>query len=102
MQDEGWDERIKNNTQMLEIALTGTTPGTYPISVEPEPPEGEATLAAKYKTADGLQESVATAGSVTIDSIDGDSVVGSFDVTFPDGQASGTLSAANCSEGREP
>lgn len=102
MQDEGWDERVKNGTLMVEISLTGTTAGTYPVSTAAEPPAGEASVVAKYKSTAGLQESEATAGTVIIDSISGGKVVGSFDVTFADGQASGSLSAADCADGAEP
>ena len=102
MHDEGWDDRVGVGTVMFEIGLTGTTAGTYAISTAPEPAEGEATVAAKLKTANGLMESAATAGSVTIDSIDADSVLGNFDVTFPDGQVTGSIATARCDQGREP
>lgn len=102
MQDEGWDERVQNGTRLVEIGLAGTTPGTYPVSTAAEPPEGEASVAVKDKSVDGLQESSATAGTVTIESIKGGKVVGSFDVTFADGQLSGSLSTAPCADGVEP
>jgi prepilin-type processing-associated H-X9-DG protein len=102
MQEEGWDERVSNGTLMLEIGLAGTGKGRYPVSTAAEPAEGEASVAVKYKTVDGLAESAASEGSVTIDSIRDGEAVGSFDVTFADGHVSGTLSTAACVEGGEP
>lgn len=102
MQDLGWDERVENGTLMLEIGLAGTQPGTYPVSTAAEPPAGETSVIAKYKSSAGLRESVASAGTVTIDSISGGRVVGNFDVTLADGQLSGSLKTASCDKGREP
>jgi hypothetical protein len=100
----GWDERVTDGTQSLELKLIGQAPGQYPVPADGRPSSGESTdNYTLTSTAGAPAEVSANAGAVTLDSYEADaSAVGSFDLTFGDGSLSGTFSATWCADGHEP
>jgi hypothetical protein len=100
----GWDTTITDATQALEIKLIGTKAGKYPVATSAQPATGEANVNYTLSTTTGTPaETVSKSGIVTLDAIkDGTSASGSFDLTFPNGSATGTFDAAYCPAGHEP
>lgn len=95
----GWDKRVQDHTQALEIKLLGKTVKTYRI------PQNEAfinyTLTAMTATP---VESVATGGTGMLEVAvgDGTKAQGNFDVTFATGHLAGRFDAVFCPGGKEP
>lgn len=99
----GWDETVPDQSQAIEIKLIGKSPGTYPVA-SGLPTSGEADVNYTVTSTSGTPSEVsATAGSVTLDAIDGiASATGRFDLVFPGGMLAGSFTAATCGPGREP
>lgn len=100
----GWDAKIADQTQAIEIKLIGKQTGKYPVAVGPNPASGEAsvsyTLSSTSKTP---AETVAKNGSVTLAAlVDKGAAEGSFDLQFPNGAATGSFDATYCKDGSEP
>jgi hypothetical protein len=101
----GWDTRIANGTQVLEMKLLGSALQTYPVVGGPLPGPGEASVNHTLSQQRGAPtERVANGGSVTLAAQRaGVSSTGSFDLTFPAGGAlRGSFDAAWCPTGHEP
>lgn len=102
--DPGWDTRITDQTQAVEIKVVGTTAGDYPLATGRTPGPGESdvnyTLSSTTSTP---AETSAESGDVGIDSADAGAATGSFDLTFPSGDTlAGTFNASACAQGSEP
>jgi len=100
----GWDESVANATQSLEMKLIGKSPATYPIPADGTPATGESDVNYTVTSTSGTPSEVsALSGSVTLDGVeDGTSASGSFALTFPGGDVSGSFDAVWCADGHEP
>ena len=84
------------------------TPGTFAVNLQPGPVSGTATGAFAQAFATGAACGLAagptaTAGSVTLISVNGSTLNGSFDLTLSDGSTvSGSFSTVNCSVNTAP
>jgi hypothetical protein len=97
--DPGWDARITDGTLVVEMKLIGKTPGTYPVASGPNAGQGQASVNYTVSSTSGTPaEEGASGGTVTLES----GGKGSFDLSFPDGQTTGTFAAVSCSGGHEP
>jgi hypothetical protein len=99
-----WDKRIPNDTQVLELKMIGTTPGTYKVATTPNPAAGEASVNYTLsKAAGGGAETSSTTGTVTLTAtVPNVHSTGSFSIKFPSGQLDGTYDAVFCPAGTEP
>ena len=95
----GWDKRVQDRTQALEIKLLGTAVKTYRI------PQNEAFINYTLTSMTGTPvESVASGGTGTLEVAvgDGTRAQGNFDVTFASGHLAGRFDAVFCPGGKEP
>jgi hypothetical protein len=94
----GWDTRISDGTQVLEIKMLGKSAASYAV---PTKAEISYTLSSQTSTP---PEQSATGGSASLDvAVTGTSgAQGSFDITFAHGHLSGTFDAPFCADGVEP
>lgn len=102
--DPGWDTRIADQTQAIEIKAVGTTAGDYPLATGRTPGPGESdvnyTLSSTTSTP---AETSADSGVVVIETAESGAATGSFDLTFPSGDTLvGTFNASACAQGNEP
>lgn len=102
--DAGWDTRITDQTQAVEIKVVGTTAGDYPLAAGRTPGPGESDVNYTLSSTTGTPgETSADTGDVVIDTADAGTATGSFDLTFPSGDTLvGTFNASACSQGSEP
>lgn len=102
--DAGWDTRITDQTQAVEIKVVGTTAGDYPLAAGRTPGPGESDVNYTLSSTTGTPgETSADTGDVVIDSADAGAATGSFDLTFPSGDTLvGTFNATACAQGSEP
>jgi len=100
----GWDARIGDDVQALEMKTIGTEPGEYAVVGGAMLGSGDAsvnyTLASTSATP---QEISATSGHVTLTAVGDGAAEGEFDLVFPDGSTlAGSFGAAPCEKGHEP
>lgn len=102
--DAGWDTRITDQTQAIEIKVVGTTTGDYPLAAGRTPGPGESDVNYTLSSTSGTPgETSADSGDVAIDSADAGAATGSFDLAFPSGDTlAGTFNASACAQGNEP
>lgn len=100
----GWDTRITNGTQVLEMKMLGVQPQTYKVVTGPMPGPGEAAVNYTLSSTQGTpKETSATSGTVTLDAlVPGSRVSGSMDLSFGTNKLTGKYDAAFCPEGHEP
>lgn len=100
----GWDKRIADATQFLEMKMFGLAPATYTVVTTPTPAPGEASVNYTLSSQSGTpQETSASGATVTLDALQPQAVVtGSFNVTFGSNTLKGTYSAVYCPGGHEP
>lgn len=106
----GWDGRIKDRTQVLEMKMFGTSPATYKVVTTATPAPGEAsvnhTLSSALdggKSDAGSVETPSKSGTVTLSALTATkSASGSFALVFGANNISGTYSAVFCPGGVEP
>ena len=98
----GWDERVGDGVQSLEMKLVGDTVGAYEVVSGPSLASGQASV--NYTlTSTSPMEISAVAGTVTLTAVGDDDASGEFDLMFSDGGAlQGQFDAAPCSGGHEP
>lgn len=98
----GWDQRITDQTQSLELKLIGKSPGIYPVAARPS--TGQSTDNYTLTSTSGTpSEMGASSGTVSLGSlVDGAGANGTFDLTFPGGSLSGSFDAIWCAAGSEP
>ena len=102
--DAGWDTRITDETQAVEIKVVGLTAGDYPLKAGRTAGSGESDVNYTLSSTTGTPgETTADSGDVVIDTADGGAATGSFDLTFPSGDTLvGTFDASPCAQGNEP
>jgi hypothetical protein len=100
----GWDERIADQTQSLELKMFGTSPGTFAAVRSVTPAPGEASVNYTLSSTTGTPTEVgASGGQVVLDAVNvGESARGSFDLQFGSDSLKGTFDAAYCPGGHEP
>ena len=101
----GWDTRIADGTQVLEVKLLGTALQAYPVVGGPLPGPGEASVNYTLSRQRGTPtELVANRGSAALAARQTSvSASGSFDLTFTSGGTlRGVFNAAWCPGGHEP
>ncbi len=98
----GWDEKVTDQTQALEMKLIGTEAGAYHLTSRPG--IGEADVSYTVTSTSGTPSEVsATGGTVTVEQFLAEQAAdGAFDLTIPGGTVSGTFHATYCATGREP
>ena len=100
----GWSHTIPTGTQIFEMIMTGTAPGTFKATTAISPPAGEAEV--QYIFAQPTRnETRANGGTITLVTLTAKTAAqGTFSVTFPDGTSKldGTFDAAYCGTGHEP
>jgi hypothetical protein len=100
----GWDQRIQNGAQVLEMKMLGTTPMVYKVTTSATPAAGEASVNHAIATVGGTPpETSGSSGTVTL------SVLtpmmrasGSYALMFPNGSLEGSFDATYCAGGVEP
>ena len=100
----GWDTRITDKTQFLEMKTFGLTPRTYTVTKSLTPAPGEASVNYTLSATTGTpKETSSGGGTVTLKTVVATTnVTGSFDLTFGSNKVSGTYDAAFCPGGSEP
>ena len=100
----GWDERIADQTQSLELKMFGTSPGTFTAVRSVTPAPGEASVNYTLTSTTGTPMEVsASSGQVVLDTVNvARSARGSFDLKFGADTLQGTFDAAHCPGGHEP
>jgi hypothetical protein len=96
----GWDTRVPQDAQFVELKMNGTTaPATFTVVTRLSTAPGEANT--NYTMA--VKEQVASGGSVTLATlVPKTSASGSFAVTFQAGKLDGAFDAVWCEKGVEP
>ena len=100
----GWDAKIPNNTQVLEMKVFGTAPATFTVVKSATPKAGEASVNHSLsKSTPPSVESPGTGGTVTVSTINaGKDILGSFAINFSADMLTGTFDATFCPGGVEP
>lgn len=100
----GWDERVADNVQSLELKLIGHAPGDYPVALDGRPSSGESSDNYTLTSTSGVPSEVsASGGNVHLDNyVVGTGAAGSFDLQFSGGSVKGTFEATWCAGGHEP
>jgi hypothetical protein len=100
----GWDTRITNGTQMLEMKMFGTSPATYKVVTTQTPAPGEAAVNYTLSATSGTPtEQVGSGGTITLaKTTAGVHATGSFALNFATSNIAGTFDAAFCAGGHEP
>ena len=102
LSEAGWDERVADATQALEIKLIGQAVGDYDVTTRPS--TGQADVNYTVTSTTGTPSEIgATSGRVHLGTfVAGESAEGTFEFNFPGGTVSGTFTSAICPEAREP
>jgi hypothetical protein len=100
----GWDQRITDRTQILEMKAFGTTPGMFTVVTTVTPAPGEAVVNYTLSSTAGTPaEQVGSGGTITIVAFSGHTdVTGNFNLQFGNGMLTGSFDAAYCPGGHEP
>ena len=104
----GWDKRITNATQFLELKMEGLAPATFNVVTTPTPAPGEATVNYTLSTTTGVPvETVGSGGTVTLTKLTAmTGASGSFAIKFANDAGTNTLTgtydAVFCPGGHEP
>lgn len=100
----GWDARIGDGVQSLELKLVGTTPAQFAVSTAPTPAQGQA--AVNYTATSTTQtpaEVGASGGTVSLEGVADGTARGSFALIFGGhDMLTGSFDAARCAGGTEP
>jgi hypothetical protein len=99
-----WDQRILNDTQVLEMKLFGTGPGTFTAVTTLTPAPGEASVNFTRSSTSGTpMEVFGSGGSVTLSTLQANTAAsGTFSLMFGAQAVSGTFNAMYCPGGHEP
>jgi hypothetical protein len=100
----GWDRRITDGTQLLELKIFGRNPGTFTAVTTVTPAPGEASVNYTLSSTSAVPKEVgASGGTVTLGNIGADgSATGSFALKFGASSLDGMFNAINCPGGHEP
>lgn len=100
----GWDTRIPDATQFLEMKMFGTAPAPFTIVTTLTPAPGEASVNYTLSSQTGTpNEMGASGGTVTLDTIQAQlTATGTFNVHFGQNALTGKFAATYCPGGHEP
>ena len=100
----GWDTRIANGTQFVELKMFGTTPATYKVVTTLTPAPGEASVNYTLSATTGTPaEQSGGGGTVTLNDVQpSTSASGSFALVFGTSHLDGAFESAFCAGGHEP
>ena len=100
----GWDTRIANGTQFVELKMFGTTPATYKVVTTLTPAPGEASVNYTLSATSGTPaEQSGGGGTITLKDVKPTtSASGSFALVFGASHLDGTFESAFCAGGHEP
>ena len=100
----GWDKRITDKTQFLEMKMFGLTPATYTVTTSATPAPGEASVNYTLSSTSGVPvETASSGGTVTLSTITPTTnATGSFALHFGANNLNGTYDATYCPGGHEP
>ena len=100
----GWSHTITAGTQIFEMIMVGTAPGTFKVTTATAPAAGEAEV--QYIFAQPTRnETRANGGTITLATLTAKTEAkGTFSVTFADvtSKLEGTFDAVYCATGHEP
>ena len=104
IQGQGWDTRITNDTQILEMVLFGSSLRTYPVTTSLTPAAGEASVNHTFSRTTGTPaEQFSSAGSVALaQRPQGGQATGTFTLSFGANSMNGNFDAEFCAGGVEP
>lgn len=100
----GWDHALAGGTMILELTVSGTTPGSFLVVTEPplSPREGAAEWT-RTSARGEPQEARSSGGWVTFDSLAPKGAAkGTFDLAFGTDHLKGKFGATFCPGGSEP
>jgi hypothetical protein len=99
----GWDARVPDGTQILELKLFGTEPGTFKVVKTATPADGEASVNTTFTSGGTPAETSASGGTADLSALTPEeSAQGDFTLAFGSESLSGTFDAAYCPGGHEP
>ena len=100
----GWDTRIPNDTQILEMVMYGTAPATFTVTSSLTPAPGEARVNHTFSRTVGTPiEQFASGGTVTLaQRIAVTKATGTFSLLFGANSMTGSFDAGYCAGGVEP
>ena len=100
----GWDTRITDGTQILEMKMIGQSLQTYVVATNAVAAAGRSTVNYTLSSTTGTpQEVLSSGGNVVLSTrTSGVGATGTFALSFPAGSLTGTYDAAFCAGGREP
>lgn len=100
----GWDRRITDATQFLEIKFFGTAPGTFRAVTTVTPAPGEASVNYTLSSTSSTPREIGSSGgAATLGAlVPNASATGSFSLEFDTNRLNGTFSAVFCPGGHEP
>jgi len=101
----GWDTRVADKTQALELKMIGTTaPATFTVVMSPTPAPGQASVNYTLTSQTGTPgEVISSGGTVTLSALKAStSATGSFDLQFGANALKGAFMATYCATGVEP
>jgi hypothetical protein len=99
----GWDSRVGQRVQALEMKLKSAVPGAFSVVTTPTIAAGEASVNDTFVGPAGPSEQIASGGSIHLDSYaQGMRASGQFDIAFKTESLKGTFDAVFCPGGVEP
>ena len=100
----GWDQRIVDQSRILELKMFGTSPATFTVVTTATPGPGEASVNYTLASTSGTPAEVSSSrGSVTLDMLEpGQRATGSYALAFGTEMLTGTFDASFCPGGHEP
>ena len=99
----GWDARVADGTQIVELTLFGTAPGTFAVVKTATPAAGEASVNTTLTTNGSADERSASGGTAELSTLTPkQSVQGGFALEFGSESLTGTFDAAYCPGAHEP
>ena len=104
IQAVGWDTRIPNDTQVLEMVMYGTAPATFTVTTSLTPAPGEARVNHTFSRTTGTPaEQFASGGTVTlVQRVAATRAAGTFSLLFGANTMTGNFDAGFCTGGVEP
>ncbi len=99
----GWDAKVPNDTQLVELKAFGQTPATYTVVTTKTPAPGEASVNYTFSTAANATETSASGGTVTLGALNANrNATGSYSLQFGATQLDEAFDAVYCAGGVEP
>ena len=99
----GWDAKLPNDTQLVELKAFGQAAQTYTVVTTKTPAPGEASVNYTFSAAARATETSASDGTVTLSALSAKhSATGSYALKFGTTQLDGEFDASYCAGGVEP